>query len=289
MKLFPLIVVCIIGIGSANASVVEQISGSEIDWGREIITAWAECPIAPASEQPNQALARKNAETWAKAEAAANLLAALEQTAVTYEARGADVVLSRKIEGFVRGIEVLKTEKITGDDGSASVRVTIGTRMYGEGAPGTLMLREAMKPRPKKASFCIEMSDKPLEPAPEKQVGPFTSLIVDTRGCSIARALSPKIRRADGSEVWGTLPVTPDFAAETGIACYVTSMEAARKNGRCGSNPLVVKAVGRAGKLVMCDAVVSDADASLILDESVKTGFLDQCKVVFVIDAPATP
>ncbi len=56
-------------------------------------------------------------------------------------------------------------------------------------------------------------------------------------------------------------------------------------SSRCGDNPLIVKAVGRAGGMAMCDVVVSDQDADLILAENHKTKFLDQCKVIFVVDA----
>ena len=116
------------------------------------------------------------------------------------------------------------------------------------------------------------------------QVGPFTSLVVDTLGLKVDRAMSPKIRRADGSEVWGTVKVDYDFVADHGVVVYARSVEDAKKNARAGANPLVVKAIDRAGGEFHCDAVINDADAKLILDENAKTKFLDGYKVVFVVD-----
>lgn len=293
-----------------KSTLVEQVKGGEIDWANEMITAWADCPVASKSEQPNQAIARKNAETWAKGEAIANLLGTIEQTAISYETYGKDyiikdVTLRQKIEGYVRGVQVLKTEKVKDEDGGVSMRVTVGTKMYGKGAPGTLLLQEAMEEsrepstdKPKPLPVVVEVpkeAPKPVTPVVKNEVpvveaqkGPFTSVIIDTRGYSISRAISPKIRTTDGSEVWGTLPVTPDFAIETGIVSYVNSMEMARKSSRCGDNPLILKAIGRAGGKAMCDPVISDEDAKLAKSENAKTKFMDQCKVIFIVD-PSTP
>lgn len=288
-----------------DTSLVEKLKGGEIDWGNEMITATAECPIAPKSEQPNQAIARKNAETWAKGEAIANLLGMIEQTAVSYEAYGKDyiiqnVTLRTRIEGYVRGVQVIDSRKVTDEDGYAAMRVTVGTRLYGKDAPGTLLLREAMKAEspiegktlpvvveiPRETPKPVTPTVKSEIPAVAEQKGPFTSVIIDTRGYNVARAISPKIRTADGSEVWGTLPVTPDFAIDTGIVSYVNSLDAAKKSSRCGGKPLMLKAVGRAGGRAMCDLVIADTDAEFLRSESGKTKFLEQCKVIFIVDPP---
>ena len=121
------------------------------------------------------------------------------------------------------------------------------------------------------------------QPTPA-QAGPFTSLIVDTLGLKVERAMSPKIRRADGSEVWGTVKADYDFVEDHGVVVYARSVEDAGKNARAGTNPLIVKAIDRAGGEFHCDAVISDADAKLVLDENAKTKFLDGYKVIFVVD-----
>lgn len=115
------------------------------------------------------------------------------------------------------------------------------------------------------------------------QSGPYTSLIIDATGLKVDRAMSPKVRKIDGSEVWGTLSVTPDFAIENGVVGYATTMEMALKSSRCGGNPLVIKAVGRQAGAAACDVTVSDEDAARVLSENSSTKFLDACKVVFVV------
>jgi hypothetical protein len=114
--------------------------------------------------------------------------------------------------------------------------------------------------------------------------GPYTSLIVDARGFGVDRAMSPKVRKTDGSEVWGTLSVTPDFAIENGVVSYATSMEMAMKSSRCGKNPLVIKAVGKSVGGAACDVLISDEDASRVLSEDSAGKFLNTCRVVFIVD-----
>lgn len=125
-------------------------------------------------------------------------------------------------------------------------------------------------------------------PTPKpKQVGPFTSVIVDTTGMHVLRCMSPKILKTDGSEVWGTVQMQPDFVLDQGIVSYARTLEEAKRLARCGENPLIITATARAAEGSECCAVVSDEDAALITSENAKTKFLDQCKVIIIVDPPA--
>ncbi|MCE5200000.1 MAG: hypothetical protein ABFD54_15375 [Armatimonadota bacterium] len=131
-------------------------------------------------------------------------------------------------------------------------------------------------------------------PAPTQQLAkpsdpgkPYTSLIVDATGLGLERSMSPKVRKDDGSEVWGTVKVDYDFIEEHGLVAYASSLEDAMKNDRCGENPMVVKAVGVMGKQTS-DPLVAAQDANLIIDENKKSGFLDKLNVVFVKAAQPT-
>jgi transcriptional regulator of met regulon len=128
----------------------------------------------------------------------------------------------------------------------------------------------------KDASFEKDMS--------VEQEGPFTSLIVDTTGLDVRRSMSPKIRREDGSEVWGTVDADKDYVLDAGVVVYAKSMSDAMKNSRAGENPLIVTAVGRAGGKFYCDAVVTDDDSRLILKENGISHFCDEYKVIFLVD-----
>lgn len=122
-------------------------------------------------------------------------------------------------------------------------------------------------------------SAKPSEPGQ-----PYTSVIVDATGLALDRCMSPKIRRANGSEVWGTVKVDLDFVAERGIVGYAKTMEEAKKCDRCGSNPMIIKAVARAGGNFRSDPVLTDADADLLVAENKVGKFLDKFNVIFIKD-----
>ena len=283
-----------------KSTLVEKVKGGEIDWGNQMFFATGEGVMPSPSQEPNRAKAYLKAKGYARMQAIAHLLMVIEGTAISYEGYGKDYMaqdetLRQKIEGFVRGVEIQDEQKIA-VEGDTIVRVTVSTKMYGKANPGTAFLEKVADststPTVEKPKVQVEIpkeSPKPVEPIvvkPEAQVGPFTSVIIDTRGFNVSRAMSPKIRREDGSEVWGTIRVTPEFALDTGIVSYARTMEAARGSSRCGNNPLIIRAIGRAGGKAMCDAVVSDPNATLILAESTQTKFLDQCKVIFIVDPP---
>lgn len=119
---------------------------------------------------------------------------------------------------------------------------------------------------------------------PSQPDKPYTSVIIDTTGYKLDRCMSPKIRRGDGSEVWGTVSVDIDFVEEHGIVGYAKSMDEARKSQRVGSNPMVIKATGIAGGNFRSDPVISDADAELLMKEDAKGKFLGKFNVIFIKD-----
>ncbi len=122
-------------------------------------------------------------------------------------------------------------------------------------------------------------SAKPSEPGK-----PYTSVIIDATGFGLERCMSPKIRRADGSEVWGTVKVDPDFVEEHGIVGYAKTLDEAKKSDRCGSNPMIIKATALAGGAFHSDPVISNADADLLLAENKLGKFLDKFNVIFIKD-----
>lgn len=123
------------------------------------------------------------------------------------------------------------------------------------------------------------VSAKPSEPGK-----PYTSVIIDASGLGLDRCMSPKIRRANASEVWGTVKVDLDYVEEHGIVGYAVSLDEAKKCDRCGSKPMIIKAIARAGGNFRSDPVICDADADLLLDENKKGTFLDKFNVIFVKD-----
>jgi hypothetical protein len=126
----------------------------------------------------------------------------------------------------------------------------------------------------------------PTKALPPRRPGPYTGLVLDTTGFHLQACMCPKIMRRDGSEIWGTVDVPPPFVLEHGIAGFVYDLDVAlgdQGRTRVGDNPLVLRAVGRQGA-VWANAILNDADASLLAAENANSRFLDKFAVEFVID-----
>jgi hypothetical protein len=169
---------------------------------------------------------------------------------------------------------------------------------------------EEEKPKPEPVVVAKEPEVKPEEPKPVTPPAPdgpvvekvketptivavavtsgpaCTSVIVDTLGFNVMRAMSPKIRTRNGDEVWGTLKMDPDEIQDHGPVAYTRTIADAKKCSRAGSNPLMLKAIGRAGGSRMCDVVLSDDDVTKLksADQSAKPPFLAAMKVIVVVD-----
>lgn len=122
-------------------------------------------------------------------------------------------------------------------------------------------------------------------PEPPRQSVPngYTSVIIDCRGQGLQPMMSPKIFASNGDEIWGTMDVDPEFVIAHGIAAYARSMAEAKALSRTGANPLVLRAVGTAGAN-RGSAVLSNTDARVLMAADQSSGFLQACRVIFVID-----
>ena len=276
---------------------IQQINpNSKIDWTNHLYVATGQGAMPSIQEEPNRARAKLKAEGYARAAAIANLLMAIKGTTISYEAIGkdymADETIRHRIEGFVNNVEVVSTEELM-YEGDKIIKVKVRAPMFGENAPGSVLLEEMVERDQQEAiadspvKVILKPDAKPAQQetsAISPSTGPYTSLIIDCTGYKLDRCMSPKIRRADGSEVWGTVKADYDFVEECGIVVYATSLEEAKKNSRSGSNPLILKATGRAGGKFYSDPVITDADASLLLAKNAQSGFLDKYNVIFVKD-----
>lgn len=290
----------------AQPSVQQIGKGAKIDWTNNVYIATGEGAVPDAREEPNRGRAYLKAKGYARMAAIANLLMAIKGTAITCEATGKDYManekITQRIEGFVNNVQVSNVSK-EAFEGSTIIVVEVRAPMYGENTPGAVFLAAAPEEiglpeaKPVKVIPKAPKAIKKGKPAPAPAVGanvasavaslpgrPYTSLIIDSTGCKIDRCMSPKIRKLDGSEVWGTVKADYDFVQDHGIVAYATSLKEAKANARCGDNPLVIHAIGRAGGKFYSDPVISDADASLLMDENAKGGFLERFNVIFVKD-----
>ena len=176
---------------------------------------------------------------------------------------------------------------------SVSVSVTVTANVGAPAAPAAPagVAAPALPPVPSVSVPVVPAPQVPAAPAvqaPSVQVpqspaatqaaiGGFTGLVVDCRGLGLKPVMSPVIKNAEGTPIYGYKNLDYDRVVSEGMAAYTTDPE---KLTRAGSNPLVVKAVSLDN--YNGNPVISVADANRVLLENGKTGFLDNLKVVFL-------
>jgi len=244
---------------------IQTIGSGEINWAEQIVRASGSG--APNPDAPNIAAARLGAERAAKADALRNILETVKgvridsQTLVVNAMPQSDVIRTQ-VQGIVRGARVVNTRYLS--DGA--VEVTVEIPMAGP-------LTQTVLPP---TSFGTQS-------VPKEGSAVYTGVVFDSRGLSIRPAMAPKVLDEDGREVYGSAFVSAEWAAKYGIVGYVKDLDAAKKNDRVAANPLVVKAVKISGS-GGSDLVISNADAQGLKDMSKNLSFLEQCRVLVVVD-----
>lgn len=258
---------------------------------REVLTATGEGAMPSVEEQPNRAKAYLMAKSYARAQAVANLIQDARGTSIRYSSTGKDFSmderLSQEIEGMVEHVRTVSERKAQiGKDTVVEVTVEAPLPERWQDAP---VAKKAVPANSAAGPSWAVASTVPVAPSStsfrKAKEEPYTSIIVDTLGLKVTRAMSPKILRKDGSEVWGTVKVNYDFLADHGIVAYARTMGEAYANSRAGDNPLVLRAVKRGPCAYQCDVVLSNDDADYLLSENHRSGFLKDYRVIFLVDA----
>ena len=270
----------------------------KIDWTHGSI--YATGLGAVSRTENNDAKAYLKARTFAKLDALRNLLMVIDHVRIDSHTVGADFeaqsdTIRAEVEGIVKGSQVISEREIRkGRD--VMVEVTVATKMYGDQGIAHAFLPPAIQkeqqleqaparetlPAPVAPPNGFHVRPDEIEPAPAGT--PYTSVIIDARGYRLERCMSPKILRADGSEVWGTVKVDPDWVLEHGIVIYAHSLADAHALDRCGRNPLVIRACATANSPIPSDAVISPVDAGKLLSLNARDGFMDKFNVIFIVD-----
>jgi hypothetical protein len=271
---------------------VEKVSANgRIDWTQGAL--YATGLGAVPRDEPNDAVAYLKAREYASMDAMRNLLMVIKHVHIDAHTVGADFVATNttiraEVSGLLKGPEIMAERKIkVGRD--TMVEVTVRTRMYGDHSVASVFLPEVIKKEKAADDGQDATPNEHLQPVPELEPAPndgihYTSVIVDTRGFRIQRDMSPKIRRADGSEVWGSVHVNPDYVIEHGIVIYAHTLAEARTLDRAGRRPLVIRAAAPANSPIPSDAILNDEDADKLLSLNARDHFMDKFNVIFVVD-----
>ena len=278
----------------AKSDLVEKSQTAEIDWGNECLYATGESVLQSLDEESNRSRAQLKAKGSAKTKAIANLMMAIEVTPISFKAVGKDYInkdpqLQQIIEDKMANAELVE-EKLRAEGADTIVVVTVRVPMYGSSGIGSAILRskfqnEAKHELPPTGLIVEKHADAKDTSISVDTKSPITSLILDCSGLGLQKTMNPKIRKADGTKIWGTPPNGFDFLNERGIVTYVQSLNEAKHNAKAGSNPLIIRAAGRSGVRFMCDPLVTDQDADLIVKEDQSAKFMYKSCVIMVVDA----
>lgn len=181
-------------------------------------------------------------------------------------------VIQTKVSGILSGARVVSEEF----DGGI-YHVVMAVPRYGAGSVADVVYRDVLK------STSAEPMDTPSADYEEDTTDVtsstgYTGLIINAKGLPLERTFCPGIFDTNGRAIYGVRNVDPDYAVAHGVAAYAEGEEAWTDaeigNGRAGTNPLIIQAVGlRERTKHQCDVVVSVEDGDRILAENQKSGF----------------
>ncbi|MCX5907798.1 MAG: LPP20 family lipoprotein [Deltaproteobacteria bacterium] len=254
-----LFVLTFISLATAQQPVIQPIGNNgEINWME--LTIRATGSGAPNPDAPNIAAARIGAERAAKADALRNLLETVKgvridsQTLVVNAMTQNDTIRTQ-VQGIVKGARVVNTKFLS--DGGVEVTIEVG--MAG---PLTQTL--------------IPPQSFGTQNVPKTGDAVYTGLIIDSRGLELRTAMAPKVLAESAF-------VSQEWATKFGVMGYAKDLDGAKKNDRVTANPLVVKAVKVTG-VGSSDLMIRNADAQGLRDMTKNLSFLEQCRVLAVVD-----
>jgi hypothetical protein len=242
-------------------------TGGLVDWTDQLVRE-----VGIGAPNPNDPIGaqRAGALEAAKRVAIRNLLERVKGMNVTSEVTVQQYmvtndVITNRVQGVVRNFRVVDTRYKS--DGSVEVEVEVPlSGIYSAVLPNQI----------------------PEGYQPFNYQGPsastvYTGLIVDATGLGVRPALAPKIVDQNNMEVYGTGRVSRDYALQIGVVGYEKDVNRARANERVTNNPLVVRAVEASGSN-QTDIVISNQDANRIRAAAQNLNFLQQCKVMIILD-----
>ncbi len=242
--------------------VIETIAGGDVNWTKQVVLTSGTGVID--SNIRNTAVAKLSAERAAKISAIRNAL---------------ETIKGIKVDSYTTVENYMPSDYILGRINAAVGRAKIVEKRYlpdGEidvvvEVPLTGILTEA-----------LVFQTSPL-PVPTSGEEIYSGLIVDAKGLGINPAMSPKILDEMGREVYGASFVSRGSLINRGLAGYLKEVDDAMEDDRVAPNPLVVKALRRAWT-GSTDIIITLEDAAMLHDGAGNSSFLEQCRVIIVVD-----
>jgi hypothetical protein len=273
---------------------VEKVNQGSVNWSAGYIEA------VGVGAVPDKSIGRSNARPMAlraaKLDALRNLLEITKGVQVDSATSVKDFmvesdVINTKVEGLVKGAQVVKTEYMS--DGTAEV--TLRMPLFGGILAQTIMPLAIAKPpappepAPAAPAPVVPEVPAPVVPAPVVTApaapvpSAYTGMVVDARGIQARPAMSPKVFDEDGKEVYGSANVDREYAVQQGMSGYARDLNAAQSNQRVTANPVTIKALRTSGP-GKSDLIISNADAQQIRASAENMTFMKKCRVMVVLD-----
>ncbi len=264
---------------AGDGQCIQAFDSGAINWstGRVMVTGKA----TPEVNQDGQPVAVPGS---ARAHATRNIITILKQIKISPDESVGEYASTHDV--ILAGIEkTAQDAHITHQlyTSAMDVEVRMETGIFGGFLQ--LVLPDHIRQIPKITEQKTKSKTKNKSKLPEIPINRilYTGLIVDARGLALEPILYPTIVGEQGKEIYSSLFVSREFAVQYGVATYLCDMEAALAFRRTGSNPMVFKALRKAGNKTGA-VIVSMADAKALEKSTERHKFLKECRVVIVTD-----
>jgi len=255
------------------------VQADTLDYARQTIVVTAlqqeSVPISVGDDYPGRALSVLRAATYDRDLTVGQFLAANPKQAARLE---------RMTLASRRGDTKYLSDGSISTDYLFPIGATIREQLQPKAGDAKLLGRRACpccgQPWPEGRDVPAGLTLVPYEDA---DAPVYSGILVDARGLNIRPAFFPSLVTEDDDKAYG-----PDFADDkelprSGLVAYFSSRTEALASERVGGDPLVIRAIARAGAND-CDAVISGYDASRLHGTKANLALLAACKVGFLVD-----
>ncbi|MBI5789826.1 MAG: LPP20 family lipoprotein [Candidatus Schekmanbacteria bacterium] len=253
----------------SDVNVIEVVQSGQINWTAGTIrtTGMGAAPEEITNPVQAAALAERAAVTVARR----NLLEIIKGVRVDSETIVENFittsdVIKTKISGQIQGAQVVEKRNLT----AGGVEVVMEIKLRGAFSDTIL---------PQTPTF-PQITEEPGKFVPDKV---YTGLVINAKGLNLRPAMAPKIMNEQGEEIYGSAFISRDYAVTQGMVGYSRSMLDAVKNERVADTPVVVRALKSSGN-TNTDLIIGNSDALALIAAARNLNFLQQCKVMIVLD-----
>ncbi len=233
--------------------------------------------------------AKLMAREAAKADAYRNLAETIKGVLVTSETTVENFVtesdyIRKRVDMFIQGANIVEEKELEGGGYAVKVRFSLSDSQ--DSNLSSLLLPEIQKKDKEILSSSIQFAQNVVDKPSFAKTKPdhlITGIVIDTHSLSVRPAMSPKIFSSDGKLIYGSSMVDPYRLQESTFVAYTRDIDTALLLDRVGDNPVVIQAIGVSGTN-QSDIVISKADAEFLQQSNKASGFLEECRVVIVIE-----